>query len=42
MLIRMWNRLGIPCVTQVFTALKIAQMQMKLITPMFEFEQNKG
>ena len=26
-LVRMWNKLSIPCVTQVFTALKIALMQ---------------
>ena len=38
----MWNRLGIPCMTQVFSALKIALMQTKLAPPVLEVGQNKG
>ena len=44
--VTMWNWLGIPCVTQVFTMLKIALTQTKPATrgkaPVLEVKENKG
>ena len=42
MLVRMWTRLGILCVMQVFTTLKVALMQTMPSTLLFQVEQNKG